>query len=112
MKLTTKSDQEILAIATPIMDSLMEDSTKINHTKHTKDFTERLKSIVTEEHLKNICRRYQGEWGFFLGENLSQSFGDLLRSQLFGNNGVLNRKVNLSQRSSLARQVRDIGWTT
>lgn len=60
MKLTTKSDQEILAIAIPIMDNLMEGSTKINHTKHTKIFHK-----TAEEHLKQICRCYQAEWGYF-----------------------------------------------
>ncbi len=65
MKLTTKSDQEILAIATPIMDNLMEGLTEIDHARHTRDFSERLKGIVTEEHLKKICPRYQAEWGYF-----------------------------------------------
>lgn len=65
MNLAIKSDQEILAIATPIMDNLMEGSTEIDHNKHTKDFTERLKGIVTKEHLEQICRRYQTEWGYF-----------------------------------------------
>lgn len=65
MNLANKSDHDIPAIATPIMDNLMEGSTEIDHTKHTKDFTERLKGIVTKEHLENICRRYQAEWGYF-----------------------------------------------
>lgn len=59
MKRTTKSDQEILAITTPIIDNLMEGSTKIDHAKHTRDSSEPLKGIVTKEHLEQICRRYQ-----------------------------------------------------
>lgn len=35
MNLATKSDQEIFAIATPIMDNLMEGSTEIDHVKQT-----------------------------------------------------------------------------
>lgn len=65
MQLTAKSDQEILDIANPIMDNLMAGSTEIDHAKHTKDFTERLKGIVTREYLEHICRRYQAEWGYF-----------------------------------------------
>ncbi|MFI5343849.1 MAG: hypothetical protein ACHQUC_06475 [Chlamydiales bacterium] len=65
MELAKKSDNEILAIADPIMDNLMAGSTEINHQKHTRDFTERMKGIVTKEHLENVCNRYQTEWGYF-----------------------------------------------
>lgn len=65
MELASRSDEEILAIANPIMDNLMEGSTEINHEKHTRDFTDRLKAIVTKDHLEKVCRRYQAEWGYF-----------------------------------------------
>ncbi len=39
MTLADKSDMEILAIADPIMDNLLEGSTEIDHEKHTRDFT-------------------------------------------------------------------------
>lgn len=65
MELAKKSDEDILAVANPIMDNLMEGSTEINHAKHTRDFTERLKAIVTPEHLMQVCKRYQVEWGYF-----------------------------------------------
>ena len=65
MELVNKSDEEILAIANPIMDNLMEGSTEINHEKHTRDFTEELKRIVTKEHLEEVCKSYQSEWGYF-----------------------------------------------
>lgn len=65
MELAQKSDEDILAVANPIMDNLMEGSTEINHAKHTRDFTERLKAIVTPEHLMQVCKRYQAEWGYF-----------------------------------------------
>ena len=63
MNVAGQSDQEILAIAT--MDNFMEKSTAIDHGTHTRDFTERLKGMVTKEHLEQIYRRYQAEWGFF-----------------------------------------------
>lgn len=65
MELAKRSDEEILAVANPIMDNLMEGSTEINHEKHTRDFTDRLKSIVTKDHLEMVCKRYQSEWGYF-----------------------------------------------
>jgi hypothetical protein len=65
MELANKSDEEILAVANPIMDNLMEGSTEINHEKHTRDFTDRLKSIVTKDHLEKVCKHYQSEWCYF-----------------------------------------------
>ena len=47
------TDEEILNIANPLMDNLMEGSSERNHQKHTRDFTDRLKAIVTEENLLN-----------------------------------------------------------
>jgi hypothetical protein len=59
------SDEEILRIATPMMDNLMEASTAIDHERHTRDFSDRMKSIVTKEHLQKVCEQYQREKGFF-----------------------------------------------
>lgn len=61
----TKSDEEILAVVNPIMDNLMQGSTEINHAKHTRDFTERMKCIVTPERLEEICTEYQNRIGLF-----------------------------------------------
>ena len=69
-----KSDMEILAIADPIMDNLMEGSTEIDHEKHTRDFTDRMKRIVTKEYLETICRQYQAERGFFAGREFVAVF--------------------------------------
>ena len=65
MDLETKSDVEILAVADPIMDNLMEASTAIDHTRHVRDFTDRLKAIVTKDYLERVCRQYQTEKGGF-----------------------------------------------
>ncbi|MGL6260418.1 hypothetical protein [Vibrio sp. WXL210] len=59
------TEQEILAIANPIMDNLMDASSEINHAKHVQVFTERLKGIVTEDYLKQVCKTYQSEKGNF-----------------------------------------------
>ncbi|MBU2893721.1 hypothetical protein KO495_10350 [Colwellia sp. D2M02] len=59
------SETEVLEIATPIMDNLMQASTDIDHAKHVKDFTDRAKAIVTKEHLEWVCKKYQSEKGIF-----------------------------------------------
>ncbi len=64
MELATRSDEEILAVVDPIMDNLMAASTAIDHGRHVRDFTARLKEIVTPEKLEEICRRYQEKWGY------------------------------------------------
>lgn len=65
MNFKTLSDEDILAVVNPIMDRLMQGSTEINHSKHTQDFTERMKSIVTPERLEEMCIEYQKRIGFF-----------------------------------------------
>ena len=59
------TDAEILGIVNPIMDNLMDASTHIDHARHTRDFTERMKAIVTADHLQKVCRKYQQEKGYF-----------------------------------------------
>ena len=59
------AEQQILAIAVPIMDNLMDASTHRDHARHVRDFTERLKSIVTPDYFECVCRQYQAEKGFF-----------------------------------------------
>lgn len=65
MYLATCSDAEILAVVNPMMDNLMQASTAIDHASHTRDFTDRLKAIVTEAYLRAVCQHYQAEWGYF-----------------------------------------------
>ena len=65
MTIERMSDEEILLIANPIMDNLMDASTAIDHERHIRDFSERMKAIVTKEYLQRICEKYQREKGFF-----------------------------------------------
>lgn len=65
MSLDQKSDAEILEIVNPMMDNLMDASTHIDHARHTRGFTKRLKAIVTEDYLKKVCAKYQSERGYF-----------------------------------------------
>jgi len=65
MNFTTMTDDEVLNIVEPIMDNLMSASTEINHQNHIRDFSDRLKGIVTKEYLESVCKKYQKEKGFF-----------------------------------------------
>ena len=56
---------EILDIANPIMDNLMESSTDIDHKRHVQDFTDRIKKITTKKYFQKVCEQYQEEKGFF-----------------------------------------------
>ncbi|MBI1423399.1 MAG: hypothetical protein GC149_08040 [Gammaproteobacteria bacterium] len=59
------TESEILAIADPIMDNLMQASTDIDHARHVRDFTEKLKTVVTKENLEAQCKEYQTKLGYF-----------------------------------------------
>lgn len=65
MDLAQKSDEEILAVADPIMDNLMEASTAIDYERHIRDFTDRAKSVLSKSALDSICKEYQSTKGFF-----------------------------------------------
>ena len=65
MDLSQKSDAEILSVANPIMDNLMDASTAIDYERHIRDFTVRLKSVLSKERLEWICQDYQSTKGFF-----------------------------------------------
>lgn len=74
MDLAQKSDDEIMKVVNPIMDNLMDASTTIDHERHVRDFTERARNIVTEEHLQRVCENYQREKGFFSKRELVAIF--------------------------------------
>jgi len=74
MNFENMSEQEIMAIANPIMDNLMQASTDINHERHVQDFTDRAKAIVTKEHLERVCAIYQSEKGTWLSRELVAVF--------------------------------------
>ncbi|MGH8085443.1 MAG: hypothetical protein ACREPV_09225 [Lysobacter sp.] len=47
------------------MDNLMDASTAIDYDRHIRDFTDRLKSVLSRESLQSICEHYQRTKGFF-----------------------------------------------
>jgi hypothetical protein len=74
MDLNQKSDDEILSVANPIMDNLMDASTMIDYERHIRDFSDRLKNILSKERLEWICRDYQSTKGFFAGRQFVAIF--------------------------------------
>ena len=74
MDLAKKSDAEILAVVTPIMDNLMDASTAIDYERHTRDFTDRLKNVLSKESLQSICEHYQSTKGFFAKREFVAAF--------------------------------------
>ena len=74
MDLSQKSDVEILSVANPIMDNLMDASTAIDYQRHIRDFTDRLKSVLSRERLEWICRDYQSTKGLFAGREFVATF--------------------------------------
>jgi len=65
VELAQKSDAEILSVADPIMDNLMDASAVMDHERHVRDFTDRAKSVLPKERLRTICEDYQSTKGFF-----------------------------------------------
>jgi len=53
------TEKEMLNIINPIMDDLMKASTDIDYEKHVKDFSKRMKEILTKENLEKQCKEYQ-----------------------------------------------------
>ena len=47
---------------------------EIDHERHVRDFTERLKRIVTKEYLRRVCEAYQKEKGYFGNRELVAIF--------------------------------------
>lgn len=65
MDLAQQSDAQILLVANPIMDNLMEASTAVDHARHTRDFTDRRRHRLSEAQLQCICQEYQSTKGTF-----------------------------------------------
>jgi hypothetical protein len=74
VELAQKSDAEILAVVNPIMDNLMDASTSIDYERHIRDFTDRLKCILSKESLRAICEDYQSTKGFFAKREFVATF--------------------------------------
>ncbi|NVK22308.1 MAG: hypothetical protein HWD86_07295 [Kangiellaceae bacterium] len=64
------SDEEVMTIVDPIMDNLMEASSKIDHQQHIRDFSDNMRTIVSKDNFEQQCRDYQQSLGFFAEREL------------------------------------------
>ena len=86
------SEDEILSIVEPIMDSCLEGSNEGDHKKHTKYFTNRMKSIVTPEELKRqLSIEPKVYW---TKESLCAYLEETTQLELFGNKKLLQVMTN------------------
>ena len=65
MALCQMSDEAILAEIEPLIDNMLSGSAERDHARHVRDFTDRLKVIVTEDNLSRQCKDYQARLGNF-----------------------------------------------
>lgn len=88
MNLMDKTDDEILSVADPIMDNLMEASTAIDYERHVRDFTARAKGVLSEALLRHVCREYQSSKGFFAEREFVAFSAGPIPSRLSGNRNL------------------------
>ena len=69
-RLSKMTDTAMLAIVEPLMDNCLVGSTERNHAKHVRDFTDRLRAIVTPENLAAQLRSGQPTNGCFAEREL------------------------------------------
>ena len=92
MTFINMNEKEILDIIEPIMDNCLEGSNEANHQEHTRDFTDRMKNIVTPENLKTQLSHIPGL--ILPKENLFICLGEISLLVLFGSNPYLPRMMN------------------
>lgn len=105
----TMSEQQLWAIADPIMDNLMDASTQIDHARHVRDFTGRLKAIVTPDYLARICQQYQAEKGYFTTRTLIAIFRRPNSVALVWKQSSRKHRANLSRKWCWCIGTEDIG---
>ncbi|MGH8232943.1 MAG: hypothetical protein ACREPU_01930 [Rhodanobacteraceae bacterium] len=74
MGLAQKTDTEILAVAHPVMDNLLEASPATDHERHVRDFTKRAKGVLSREAFESICRLCQSAKRFFGKREFAAAF--------------------------------------
>ena len=93
-----RSDEELLAIFEPMMDICLAGSNEIDHEKHVRDFTERLRAIVTRENLEAHAPTTSRGSAPSGGANSSVCSGASAPSPSSGGNSSRSRTTNSSTR--------------
>ena len=101
MELASYSDSEILAIIEPLMDNMLAGSTEIDHAKHVRDFTHRLKVIVTEDNLSRQWKTIRSDLAISKNAKLSLFSDAHIPSRQYGGYGIQNQMMNMYVRRCL-----------
>ena len=88
MDFTEKNEKEILDIATPIMDNLMEASANVDYEAHIRDFSLPVPEGFTKEAFQQDCKEYQSQYGTFtdrkyLGQTTNAHFVNIYGVQSY-----------------------------
>jgi len=110
MMLENMSEDEILRIANPIMDNLMDASTAIDHERHIRDFSERMKAIIIKEYLQHIRSKRSRRRDISPCDSRSPSSSGLAERRLSGNSGSPKRPVNSLPKCSWSKRTAD-SWS-
>jgi len=105
MTLERMSDEEILHIANPIMDNLMDASTAIDHARHIRDFSDRMKTLVTRSTFGRSVRNISERKAISRGGNLSPCSNVLAQRRLSGSSGSHKRQVNSLPKCSSSKKM-------
>jgi hypothetical protein len=74
MDLCLKTDEEVLRVATPIMDNLMDGSNDIDWEQYMRDSNQRAKQILAPAEFKRQCKEFHAKYGFFAERELVRVF--------------------------------------
>ncbi len=72
--LSALSNEEILAIAEPLIQNMIAGTVEIDYEKHTRDFTEDLKGYVTKDAFEEQVALLQNELGHFSEKKFVEIF--------------------------------------
>tara|TARA_B100000674_G_scaffold131562_1_gene101497 strand:+ start:448 stop:726 length:279 start_codon:yes stop_codon:yes gene_type:complete len=92
MNFVEMEENEILRIIEPMMDNCLRGSNEDNYAKHTRDFTERMKKIVTPENLK--LQLSKEPRAFLSKENLFIFLEEKILLVSYGNNSFHHQKMS------------------
>ena len=77
----------------PLIENLLQGSTERDQQKHTQDFTQRIRNIVSREKLERMCSEYQKKLGYFTKREFVYLEGKtqlLLSGVYFSQNQMIN----------------------
>ncbi|WP_156948103.1 hypothetical protein [Marinobacterium jannaschii] len=65
MDLTNQTDQQLLALATPLMDNIMLTANRLDNTAHIRDFPRPVPEHFSEESFTEQCQAVRRRYGTY-----------------------------------------------